>query len=72
MKPMAEFFFSQNTVLSDESWFRYSQTRSELFIMHSEQEYHESMILVSSKNQLLNLGEFLFMRSSYSFETNRK
>jgi len=56
MKPFTEFFFSENTVLSNESWFWFSDYTQDSFVMYSEEEFRENIVTLSSATVPVNYG----------------
>ena len=72
MKPFTEFFFSENTVLSNESWFWFSEYAQDSFVMYSEEEFRENIVTLSSATAPVNYGQFIIQRSSFTYSTTRE
>ncbi|KAL4485432.1 hypothetical protein ABPG72_008300 [Tetrahymena utriculariae] len=72
MKPIAEMYFQQNNIESDESWFWFASSRFESYVMYSEEEFRENLITQSqTATSLKNYGQFYFLRSQYTLNTER-
>ncbi|EAR84940.2 transmembrane protein, putative (macronuclear) [Tetrahymena thermophila SB210] len=72
MKPIAEMYFEQNNIESDESWFWFSSSRFESYVMYSEEEFRENLISqTQTATSLKNYGQFYFLRSQYTINTQR-
>ncbi|KAL4438306.1 hypothetical protein ABPG74_009729 [Tetrahymena malaccensis] len=72
MKPIAEMYFLQNNIESDESWFWFSSSRFESYVMYSEEEFRENLISqTQTASSLKNYGQFYFLRSQYTINTQR-
>lgn len=59
MKPITEFFFTENYIDSNESSFWFSDYKKEVFVMHSEVEFRENIVIISSASESSSYGEFL-------------